>query len=174
MTHHNKVAITQLPAGVPGLDAVLGGGVPEYSLNLIAGQPGTGKTTLAHQFAFANATAERRALIFTILGEPTVKMLRYQQQFSYFDAAKVGDSVRFVNLTDDMIERGVDGVLERIVKEVEESGAGIRRARHCARCRRRSHATGRRSSATYLPSRRSDRGTAARAGARAGRTPPRR
>ena len=35
-----RVVIRQLPTGVPGLDAVLGGGIPEYSFNLVAGEPG--------------------------------------------------------------------------------------------------------------------------------------
>jgi circadian clock protein KaiC len=39
----NRVSINQFPAGVPGLDEVLGGGIPEYSFNLIAGAPGTAK-----------------------------------------------------------------------------------------------------------------------------------
>ena len=125
MTERKRAVIRRLPSGVPGLDAVLGGGIPEYSFNLIAGEPGTGKTTLAQQFIFENATPERTALFFTILGEPAVKMLRYQQQFSFFDTGKVGTSVRFVNLTDDVIERGLDGVLERIAREVAESAAGI-------------------------------------------------
>ena len=85
-----RVAIKQLPTGVPGLDAVLGGGIPEYSFNLIAGEPGGGKTTLAHQLVFANATPERPALYFTVLGEPAVKMLRYQQQNSFFDPDRIG------------------------------------------------------------------------------------
>src|SRR5580698_5549904 len=80
-----KVAIRQLPTGVRGLDEILGGGIPEFSFNIIAGTPGCGKTTLAHQIAFANATAKRPALYFTVLGEPALKMLRYQQQFSFFD-----------------------------------------------------------------------------------------
>ncbi len=42
-----KVGINRLATRVPGLDAVLGGGLPEFSFNLIAGQPGCGKTTLA-------------------------------------------------------------------------------------------------------------------------------
>jgi circadian clock protein KaiC len=42
----DKVAIRLLATGVPGLDEVLGGGLPEFSFNLIAGQPGSGKTTL--------------------------------------------------------------------------------------------------------------------------------
>jgi KaiC/GvpD/RAD55 family RecA-like ATPase len=50
----------------------------------VAGAPGAGKTTLVQQILFANATNERSALYFTVLGEPTVKMLRYQQQFGFF------------------------------------------------------------------------------------------
>jgi circadian clock protein KaiC len=71
--------IKRLPTGVPGLDTVLGGGLPEYSFNLIAGPPGSGKTTLAHQMMFALASPERPALYFTVLGEPALKMMRYQQ-----------------------------------------------------------------------------------------------
>ena len=80
-----KVTINRLATGVPGLDEVLGGGLPEFSFNLIAGPPGCGKTTLAHQMMFALATPERPALYFTVLGEPPLKMLRYQQQFEFFD-----------------------------------------------------------------------------------------
>jgi circadian clock protein KaiC len=50
------VTINKLPTGVPGLDEIVGGGLPEFSFNIIAGAPGSGKTTLAHQFVFANAT----------------------------------------------------------------------------------------------------------------------
>ena len=60
--------------------------MPEFSFNLIAGPPGSGKTTLAHQIMFALATPERPALYFTVLGEPPLKMLRYQQQFDFFDS----------------------------------------------------------------------------------------
>src|SRR6185436_3304521 len=64
--------IRNIGTGVPGLDAVLGGGLCEYSFNLIAGAPGSGKTTLVQQILFGNATAERPALYFTVLGEPTI------------------------------------------------------------------------------------------------------
>jgi circadian clock protein KaiC len=37
-----RVVIRQLRTGVPGLDDVLGGGLPELSFNLIAGAPGAG------------------------------------------------------------------------------------------------------------------------------------
>ena len=114
-----KVSINRLSTGVPGLDQILGGGLPEFSFNLIAGPPGCGKTTLAHQIMFALATPERPALFMTVLGEPSLKMLRYQQQFDFFDSAKVNKSIRFVNLTEEALTGNLDTVLARIVDEVK-------------------------------------------------------
>jgi circadian clock protein KaiC len=85
MNKQEKVEIRKLPTGVRGLDEILGGGLPEYSFNIIVGAPGGGKTTLAHQIVFANATMERPEIYFTVLGEPALKMLRYQQQYQFFD-----------------------------------------------------------------------------------------
>jgi len=115
-----KVTLGKLSTGVPGLDVLLGGGLTEFSFTLIAGAPGSGKTTLAHQIMFALAHPERRALFFTVLGEPPLKMLRYQQQFSFFDMDKVGTSIRYVNLSDDLRAGDFSGVLERIMREVED------------------------------------------------------
>ena len=114
----SKVTIRRLATGVPGLDEVLGGGLPEFSFNLIAGQPGCGKTTLAHQIMFALATPERPALYFTVLGEPPLKMLRYQQQFDFFDNEALNQRVRFVNLSEEATSGNLDLVLRRIVEEV--------------------------------------------------------
>ncbi|HEU5208632.1 MAG TPA: ATPase domain-containing protein [Longimicrobiales bacterium] len=125
MSQAKRLVIDQLPSGVPGLDLILGGGVPQGSFNLVAGAPGTGKTTLAQQFVFANASPRHTALFFTILGEPAAKMLRYQQQYTFFDLEKVDESIRFINLSDDVIERGLEGALERIIEEVEKSEARI-------------------------------------------------
>src|SRR5436190_1914963 len=120
MSQSRTVPIQRLPSGVAKLDSILGGGWPEYSFNLIVGEPGTGKTTLAHQFMFANATAERRALYFTVLGEPTLKMLRYQQQFTFFDRAKVNGVVQFANLNEEALTNDLSTVLDAIVAKVDE------------------------------------------------------
>ena len=119
------MSFKQFPTGVRGLDEVLGGGIPEYSFNLIAGAPGTGKTTLSQQIMFALATPERPALHFTVVGEPALKMLRYQQRFTFFDKAKVGSSVHYVNLSDETLDQGIDAVLEAIIREVEHVSPGV-------------------------------------------------
>src|SRR5688500_18457823 len=105
MSRRENVAIRRLPTGVPGLDEIVGGGLPEFSFNIIGGAPGGGKTTLAHQIVFANATLERPALYFTVLGEPALKMLRYQQQFEFFDQAKLNAAVRFINLSQVVLDK---------------------------------------------------------------------
>ena len=115
-----KVSIRRLATGVPGLDNLLGGGLPEFSFNLVVGPPGSGKTTLAHQIMFSLAKPDNRALFFTVLGEPPLKMLRYQQQFAFFDINKVNESIRFVNLSADLLEGDFDSVLSRIAEEVKD------------------------------------------------------
>jgi circadian clock protein KaiC len=120
-----KVTIHKFSTGVPGFDEILGGGVPEFSFNIIGGAPGCGKTTLAHQFVFANATPGRPALYFTILGEPVLKMLRFQQQFSFFDESKVNKAIRFINLSDVALEQDLDAVLLEITKQVTATNASI-------------------------------------------------
>src|SRR5215208_1130033 len=120
MSDSRQVEIARLPSGVSKLDDILGGGWPEYSFNLIVGQPGCGKTTLAHQFMFANASPERPAVYFTVLGEPTIKMLRYQQQFTFFDRSKVNESIHFANLTDHALTNDLGQVLDAIITKVDE------------------------------------------------------
>ena len=120
-----KVVIRKMPTGVPGLDDIMGGGIPEFSFNIIAGTPGCGKTTLAHQIVFANATVEKPALYFTVLGEPALKMLRYQQQYSFFDESLLGTAIRFINLSDVVLGQDLNAVYDAIVQQVTEVSPGL-------------------------------------------------
>ena len=112
--------IRRLPTGVAGLDELLGGGIPEFSLNLIGGAPGSGKTTLAHQIMFSLAGPDRRALFFTTLGEPALKMLRYQQLFPFFDVDKINRSIRFVDLSAVVRDNDFKSVLAHVVDAVRD------------------------------------------------------
>ena len=120
-----KVPLDAMATGVPGFDEVLGGGLPKLSFNLIAGDPGSGKTTLAMQMMFANANVARPGLYLTLLGEPSLKMLRYQQQFDFFDASRIGSEVHFLNLSEQVLAGDLKGVLATIVEEVGRLHPGI-------------------------------------------------
>ena len=76
-------------SGVRNLDEVLHGGFPKGELTILAGSPGSGKTTLSQQIIFNNATPENCAIIFQTLSEPTAKTLRYLKKFSFFDQEKI-------------------------------------------------------------------------------------
>jgi circadian clock protein KaiC len=127
MSSHDrkKATLRKLTSGIGKLDLILDGGIPEFSFNVIMGVPGSGKTTLAHQIVFANATKRRPALYFTVLGEPTIKMLRYQQQFTFFDASKINESLHFVNLGDLALEGDLNKTLDAILQNIDRIDPGI-------------------------------------------------
>lgn len=112
-------ALELLNTGVPGLDEILGGGLPALSFNLIAGGPGSGKTTLSLQILFATATPARPGLFITLVGETSLKLLRYQQLFGFFDPARIGSDVHILNLGEEALEGDLERLLLRIVAEVD-------------------------------------------------------
>jgi len=65
-----------LRSGVEGLDALLGGGIQRGTGTLIAGPPGTGKSSLSAQFASAAAARGERAALFLFDENPTTLLLR--------------------------------------------------------------------------------------------------
>jgi circadian clock protein KaiC len=79
-------------------DSVLGGGFPSNSINIVIGQPGTGKTIFAEQLLFANAHGDRPLLFVTTLSEPLTKVLSYGQRFRFFDESKVGSAIQYHDL----------------------------------------------------------------------------
>lgn len=104
-------------SGVPGLDAVLGGGLPRGSLVVIVGPPGSGKTTMAAQMAVAAAKAGRRSLILTAYSEPTTKLLDHLRTFTFFDERLLGEAIEVLSLQQ-YISRGLDATADEIVAEV--------------------------------------------------------
>jgi circadian clock protein KaiC len=107
----------RLHTGIQDLDLILGGGFEPGSLVILAGAPGTGKTILAQQLCFANATVERKALYYTTLSEPHSKLVRHLEPFDFFEPAALGTRVDFIHLGEILREGGSNG-LEPFVAEV--------------------------------------------------------
>jgi circadian clock protein KaiC len=62
--HTPSRTMERLPSDIPALDALLGGGIERGTSTLFVGAPGTGKSTLAVQFALAAARRGERAALF--------------------------------------------------------------------------------------------------------------
>ena len=115
----------RLLSGSGRLDAILGGGLPGNAIHLIAGAPGSGKTILAEQYAFANATVERPAVYLSTVSEPLDKLVRFGQTLEFFDLASVGERVFFESLGEDLEEGGLPRTLERLRAILRERHPGI-------------------------------------------------
>ena len=115
----------RLPSGHPRLDGVLGGGLPANAINVLIGLPGAGKTILAQQYVFANATPERPALYLSTVSEPLEKILRYGQSLGFFAPEAVGTRGLLRGSRPVLNERGLDAVSERIGELIRERRPGI-------------------------------------------------
>jgi circadian clock protein KaiC len=89
-----------MTTGVTGLDVVTNGGLEPGSVTVLAGAPGVGKTILAQQICFANATPEHRAAYYTTLSEPHSKLTRHLSQFDFFTPDALESRIEYLHLGD--------------------------------------------------------------------------
>jgi circadian clock protein KaiC len=114
------------PTGVPHLDRVLGGGLLRGALTIIMGPPGSGKTTLASQIAFAAAHRGQRALLLTALSESTTKLLTHLQTYQFYSAELLGDAVQIFSLKQFLPSiSDVAATSQEIVAAVRQTRANI-------------------------------------------------
>jgi circadian clock protein KaiC len=104
----------RIASGHERLDELLGGGLPANGINLIIGQPGSGKTILAEQYMFHNARPDAKAVYLSTVSEPFDKLLRYGQSLSFFDEDAIGTSIFYDDLGESLNRDGLDGVLDCI------------------------------------------------------------
>lgn len=117
--------IDRLGSGSPQLDRILRGGLPKNAINLVIGPPGAGKTILADQYVFRNATEDRPAVYYSTLSEPHEKLLRYGQSLTLFDTDAVGRRVFYEALGPVVLAGGLDAVVERISEDIKVRRPGV-------------------------------------------------
>lgn len=118
--------LPRIPTGTPQLDVILGGGFPANSINIILGEPGSGKTILAERLIFANAQSRQRPILYlTTLSEPLEKVVRYLQQFEFYDEEKLtSGAILYESIAQELEERGIAAVvpkLKEIIKTLSPS-----------------------------------------------------
>ncbi len=111
--------LPRLATGLPALDRMLDGGLPQYGVIILAGEPGTGKTVLCQQILFSN-TDDQPSAYLTTLSESPMKVARYQSRFSFFDTAKFGTSVVYMDIGQIVREQGLRAALDVITDTLRD------------------------------------------------------
>jgi circadian clock protein KaiC len=106
----------RITSGNVQLDAILAGGFPSNSINMLMGEPGSGKTILAEALIFANASADGRPILYlTTLSEPLEKVVRYLQQFSFYDEDKLmSGAIRYESIGAELAESGISALVPKL------------------------------------------------------------
>lgn len=121
MSEHARIS-----TGDDNLDRVLSGGLIAGSTVVISGPPGAGKSILAQQIVFTNATPERPALLVSTFSEPQSKLVAHLSGFDFFDDDAFGDRIRPLTLVDALrSEAGLDRVVDELTAEVVRSRPSI-------------------------------------------------
>ncbi len=106
--------LERIPTHVPNLDLILGGGLPANSVTLISGTPGSGKTVLANQFLYGNATPDRKGLYVTTVSEPLARLIRYTQEFTFFDPEKASHAIVYEDLGPKLLAKGNEDAMSYV------------------------------------------------------------
>ncbi len=117
--------LERISTGNQQADEILGGGFPVDSINVVMGHPGTGKTIFIEQLIFHNAGEDRPILYLTTMSEPLPKVVRYLQQFPFFDEAKIGSEVVYEDIGSELASGGIDALVPRIQESVKSFGPKI-------------------------------------------------
>ncbi|MEW6102687.1 MAG: ATPase domain-containing protein [bacterium] len=119
--------IERIKTGIITLDEkILDGGIPIYSVNIISGCPGSGKTIFSQQILYNNACDKTKCIYFTTLSEPTAKVIRYQQAFDYFDEKKIQEGlITYVDIGSIIHKKGLSSGIETIINSIEKFNAKI-------------------------------------------------
>lgn len=115
----------RISTGSSQADEILFGGFPANSINIIMGEPGTGKTIFAEQMAFHNADEARPILYLSTLSEPVSKIIKYLQRFQFFDEESVGSKVYYEDIGAELAARGIGALVPRLKESIKSKSPKI-------------------------------------------------
>ena len=111
----------RLSTGVSGLDAMMGGGIPEGDSLMVMGPTGSGKTVLATQFISDGARRGESAVIAAFEEHPEMYVARARRLGFELDEMIANGKVEMLYLRP--LDLSVDETLDEIADRVERFGA---------------------------------------------------
>jgi circadian clock protein KaiC len=109
----------RISTGSRRTDGLLGGGFPANTINIVMGQPGTGKTIFVEQILFSNASEDRPGLYLTTLSEPLAKVVRFVQHFDFYDESKIGTAVHYEDIGAELSGSGIGTLVPRLREAIK-------------------------------------------------------
>ncbi len=107
------------PSGIPGLDDLIEGGFPVPSTILVAGEPGTGKTTFSVQSLFDVARRGGIGIYLSAISEPPWVVQTFLSNFEFYDAELVDtNKIVFADLGSSLVYEP-ENLMERLQHVVE-------------------------------------------------------
>src|SRR5881296_4766924 len=119
----NALTSNRVPTGVPSLDKIIEGGLRRGDCVIVAGQPGTGKTTLGLQFLYHGATRCGENGVYASVIESGEKLKRNGLRFGWdLNRLENEGKLRLVSLQSTM-KAGVSTALETVLEALHSINA---------------------------------------------------
>lgn len=113
-TKEGKIVVERVKTGVPGLDDMMGGGIPKGDLVVLSGDPGSGKTVLCWQFIAEGITKFDEPAVYVSLEETEETIYQGALQFG-FDLRSFVKSGKLVIVTVELYD------FERLKAAIEDN-----------------------------------------------------
>ena len=112
-----KTNENRIPFGIPSLDRIIDGGFNAGDNILVAGQPGSGKSTLGAQFLYNGAMLYDQTGVYVTLVESGTKLKRDMLKFGWdFAGLEKQRKVMVLDLVQMISKKGVEINLEAILR----------------------------------------------------------
>jgi KaiC/GvpD/RAD55 family RecA-like ATPase len=114
-----KNELERLKTGIPGLDEIIGGGIPNNHLLLVTGTAGAGKTIFCSQYIYQGITKYKDNAIYLSFEEPVDSIKTNLKTFGWdFDKLEKQGTLSFIRYDPYHIEDVFD-MLESTIREIK-------------------------------------------------------
>lgn len=115
---NQRIQFERVKTGVPGLDDMMGGGIPKGNLVVLSGDPGSGKTVLCWQYIYYGATQYDEKSVYVSLEESEQTIFEGALEFGW-DLKKLVKEGKLIIVTLELYD------FERLKAAIEDNVKAI-------------------------------------------------